>query len=117
MTENSGLSAPEEIVQAQLDAYNARDLALFLSFYLDSIEVFDSPDGQKVIDGKSSLNQTYSRLFADNPSLHCLVQSRIVSGLYVIDHEKVTGIRNGELITVVIYKIKDGAIEKVWFAK
>lgn len=95
----------ESVVQRQLDAYNARDLQSFLSFYSDDAKLYAYPD-QLVARGKTELSQRYSQRF-EAPQLHAEILSRMVMPPYVIDREYITGLPNGATVNaVVIYKIE-----------
>ena len=42
------------------------------------------------------MRDNYKKLFSDSPNLHCEILNRIVLGNTVIDHEKVSGVRDLE---------------------
>ena len=54
------MNTAEHIVQAQLDAYNARDLQAFVACYDEQIEVFRPPAAEPVIAGIAALAQHYA---------------------------------------------------------
>ena len=76
-------TGPEAIVQAQLEAYNARDLNAFLATYAEDAELFEHPS-KLLASGMAQLRERYAARFAD-PILHALVLKRIVMGNFVID--------------------------------
>jgi hypothetical protein len=45
---------PENVVQRQFEAYNARDLARFLAQYSDDIHAYRPPIAEPVIVGKQA---------------------------------------------------------------
>ena len=113
----AGLALPsaEELVQQQLDAYNARDIDAFLKPYADDVELYNFPN-QPISVGKERMRVSYGKLFKTSPDLHCELVDRMVMGNTVIDQERVT-FRKGEppLNAMAIYKIKDGKIAQVYF--
>lgn len=111
------LQAPIEVVQAQVDAYNQRDLERFLSFYADEAQIFDYPD-HLLMAGKDAMRERYRKLFEPAPQLHALILNRIAFDRFVIDRESVTGRADGKTIeAVAIYEIRDGRIVRVTFLR
>jgi hypothetical protein len=111
------LQASNEIVQAQVDAYNRHDLEGFLSFYADDAKIFDYPD-RPLFSGKDAMRERYRKLFEPAPQLRASILHRIAFDRFVIDQEKVTGRADGQVIEVVaIYEIKDGRIATVTFLR
>jgi hypothetical protein len=109
--------APAQIVQAQLDAFNRRDLDGFLSFYADDATIIDYPD-QVLAPGKDAMRDRYRKLFEPAPELHAAILNRIAFDRFVIDQQKVTGRADGQALeAVAIYEIKDGKIAKVTFLR
>jgi len=108
--------APNEIVQAQLDAYNRHDLETFLSLYADDAQIFDYPD-QPLMAGKDAMRERYRKLFDSSPQLHAAVLHRIVFYRFVVDQETVTGRQDGQIEAVAVYEIKDGRIVRVTFLR
>jgi hypothetical protein len=78
-------------VQAQLEAYNARDLERFLACYTPDVVIEDGA-GAVLMRGHAQMRGFYGPLFAQSPSLHCEVVQRIRLGGYVVDEEQVTGV-------------------------
>ena len=107
---------PREMAQAQLDAYNARDVDAFVACYAPDVVVSRLPSGKVLAEGRDALRATYGKLFADAPNLHCELTNRIVHGRCVVDHEEVTGFPGREWVrAVAIYEVEEGLIRKVWF--
>ena len=109
-------TGPEAIVQAQLEAYNARDLDAFLATYAENAELFEHPS-KLLASGMAQLRERYAARFAE-PNLHALVVKRIVMGNFVIDHEKVTRMfpaGPGTTDAVAMYEIEGQRIARVWF--
>ena len=106
---------PQDIVQQQVNAYNARDLEAFIATYSPDIKIYAHPDTLRG-SGHAEMRKTYGDLFKRVPKLHCEIVNRIVMGNFVIDQERVTGNPNGAVINAVaIYEVRDGLIQRVWF--
>lgn len=102
-------------VQAQLEAYNARDIDKFLEPYAEDVEVYDYPDQLRYV-GKETMRKNYDSFFRSTPDLYCELKNRIMIGDKVIDEESVTA--NGRIFhAVAIYEIKNGKITKVMFVR
>ena len=102
------------VVERQLAAYNARDLERFAATYSEDVTIYRMPSPQPAIQGRQQLREVYRQRFA-SPSLHAEIVSRIVLGNKVIDHERVTGIREQPLEALAIYEVSNGLIRTVWF--
>ncbi|MFF9867553.1 nuclear transport factor 2 family protein [Streptomyces sp. NPDC013953] len=110
--------SPEEIVDGQLAAYNARDLERFLGFYAEDVPVLAFPSGEVLADRSGpAFRERYAALFAASPDLHAELVSRVTHGRLVIDQERVTGFMGDEeRAAVAVYEVGPERIEKVWFA-
>jgi len=108
--------APTDIVQRQLNAYNARNIDAFLEPYADDIEFYDYPN-KPLGKGKESLRKLYTALFARFPGLHCELKAREVQGNIVIDQESVTGIGKSTIGGIVIYHVENNRIKKVYIVQ
>ncbi|CAB3661166.1 hypothetical protein LMG1866_00557 [Achromobacter ruhlandii] len=109
-------NAPADVVQRQLDAYNARDIDAFMSAWADDCLYYAFPD-TLLASGSAQIRQRHVERFQE-PDLHGRLVSRIVNGDMVVDQEVVT--RNfadgaGEIDVVAIYEVRDGRIAKAWF--
>jgi imidazolonepropionase-like amidohydrolase len=108
--------SPETVVQRQVEAYNARDIEAFLSFYADDVVIRHLPGGEIAWDSKDAMRPRYSKRFAENPELFCTITQRIVHGDWVVDHELVTGVKDRPRVrAVATYEVKNGLIQNVWF--
>src|SRR5205814_7492715 len=68
-----------DVVQRQLEAYNARDLERFVAAYGDGIRVFRLPSTQPALTGKAAFTEFYRGRFSV-PALHAEILARIVLG-------------------------------------
>jgi putative hydrolase of HD superfamily len=105
------------VVQAQLDAFNARDIDALLRAYAPDAEQF-ALHGERLAKGHDELRPRYLARFAE-PDLHARLLSRTVMGKFVTDLELIT--RNfpegvGTLEMLCIYEVVDGCIRRASFA-
>jgi hypothetical protein len=109
----------EKIAQAQLDAYNKRDLKAFIDLFAEDVCVYNFTDGSKTIEGKAACEVFYKNMFALSPQLHSTLINRIVFDNKAFDHESITGrFGNAEAYELVmIYEIKEEKIFKVTAVK
>jgi hypothetical protein len=109
------MTSPVEPVQRQLEAYNAHDLEGFVAQYTDDVQVFRPPASEPVLSGKDA----FARHYADNrftlPGLHAEILNRIVAGNIVVDHERITGLQEGAVEAVAVYRVDGERIRAVWF--
>jgi hypothetical protein len=106
---------PATIVQRQLDAYNAKDVAALVSIYADDAALYEHPD-KLLAKGAAALRERFAVRFQE-PNLHAALLHRLVAGDFVIDHERV--IRTfpegpGAIELVMIYEVKAGRITRAW---
>lgn len=106
---------PELVVQRQLDAYNARDLARFVACYADDVQLFRPPAPEAVMVGKAALAAHYATHRFNLPQLHAQLVNRMVFGNKVVDHERIRGVRDEPYEAAVVFEVKDTLISKVWF--
>ena len=116
MTANVTLSAAD-IVQAQLDAYNAQDLDAFCGFYAEDA-VLGTYNGDVATVGIAAIRARHAKLFAEFPQNQAERVNRIVVGANVIDHEQVLRAPGAESFQVAaIYTLAGGKIACVDFVK
>lgn len=108
-------ATPEQVVQKQLETYNARDLDGFMSTMGQEVALYNFSDGKLLAKGFENVQEIYKELFEKSPKLNSVLTNRIVLGDQVIDHETITG-RMGSanpIEFVVIYEVEDEKIVKV----
>lgn len=106
---------PEQIVQRQLDTYNARDIEGFMSLMSDEVSLYNLGDSKAISTGHKAVEAIYQNLFDKSPKLLSVLENRIVMGNIIIDHEKITGrMGNDEALELtVIYEIDGQKIHKI----
>jgi len=110
--------SPAMLAEAQLAAYNARDLDAFAACFAEDVEVYDFP-GVLSLSGRDAFRARFIERFKSE-DLEAIAVHRAVIGSRVIDHERVwlEGRTNSAPIDlVVIYTVRDGLIARVDFIK
>ena len=103
-----------KLVQRQLDAYNAHDLAAFVACYADDVEVWRMPSTEPSLRGIAALTEFYATERFTLAALHADLLNRIVVGSTVVDHERVHGVREAPFDAAVVYQVVGDRIRRVW---
>lgn len=105
-----------ELVQRQLDAYNARDADAFAACFSADVRCQRHPDEPPFLVGREALRTFYARERFTHAGLHAALLARLDLGERVIDHERVVGLPGGEREVAAVYERgDDGLIARVWF--
>jgi len=107
--------SPEQLAQAQLDAYNAKDLDAFCACYSPTVKVWHPPEAQPRLDGMAAFRERYAHGPFALPQVQAEVTQRLVLGNTVVDHEIVHGREGSPLQVAVVYRCKEGLIDEVFF--
>jgi len=113
--DDAKVRTPAEAAQAQLDAYNARDIEAFVTVYSEDVKIFNHPNHLR-FEGREELRRRYGPYFEKTLDLHADVTKRMVLGDTVIDYED--GTSNGEkwhAIAIYHVVLETGEIDRVWF--
>lgn len=110
-------TSPAAVVQAQLDAYNAKDIEALLRTYAPTAAHFEL-HGPLLARGHGQLRERFETRFTE-PDLHAQLVSRNVVGNLVVDVELIT--RNfpegpGTIEMLCIYEVVEGWIRQASFA-
>jgi hypothetical protein len=106
-----------DIAQKQLDAYNAQDLEIYVSFFTEDC-IVSGLNGTPTETSRDAIKIRYAKAFAQFPQNKAILKSRIAVGNTVIDHEMVVRAPGGEEFEIIaIYSFRDGLIARVDFAK
>ena len=104
-----------DVVQRQVDAYNARDLNAFIANFSDDVTIFRLPSREPSLTGKAALAAFYANERFNLPQLRADILARIAMGNKVIDHERIHGVRAAPFETAAVYEVIDGLISRAWF--
>jgi hypothetical protein len=109
---------PEQVAQALVDAFNAKDMDGILKTYSPDSVAHHLPSGEVFLKGHAEIKKKFSKMFEGDTKVKVEVVNRIVDGKFVIDKERITGTLKGETFEffgTVIYEITDGLIRKEWY--
>jgi hypothetical protein len=109
--------SPLAVVQAQLDAYNAKNIDALLATYAEDAQQFVL-HGERLAQGHAEMRPRFLARFAE-PDLHARLLSRKVVANVVVDCELIT--RNfpeglGTLEMLCVYEVSNGRIQRASFA-
>jgi hypothetical protein len=105
--------SPEDIVQRQLEAYNAHDLEAFVATYAEDATIFRMPASSPTMAAHAAIAQVYAKAFAQ-PGRHAEILSRMTLGNKVVDHERVTSDGAPTMEAVAVYEVHGERIASVW---
>jgi hypothetical protein len=120
MTANAGpkhaQDDAEDIVQRQLDAYNARDIDAFMALWADDARYFEHPF-TLLASGADEIRARHVARFKE-PNLFGRLVQRMAVGNKVVDQEIVTRTfpdGPGKVDVIAIYEVKELKIANAWF--
>lgn len=109
--------SPVDIVQVQLDAYNAQDLDRFCACFAPDAVLGDL-NSAVTHEGIAGVRQRYAALFAEHPENRADLLSRIAVGDVVVDEERISrGKGAAPFRALAIYTVKSGLIARVDFVR
>jgi hypothetical protein len=107
------MSMATAVADAQIEAYQAKDVGRFLSCYAGDAPVVLF-DGTPVFADKQVMREQYGKQFAGSPGLHLTIANRMTAGEFVIDEEHVSGMNFGdmpaEITALSVDRVADGKI-------
>jgi uncharacterized protein (TIGR02246 family) len=106
-----------EVVQAQLEAYNQRDLEAWLNTYSPDAEQYLLHAGE-LAKGRDAIRKRMEDRFKD-AKLHAKLIHRTTMENVVVDHELVTRTfpdGQGTVEMICVYEVEAGKIKKATFA-
>ena len=110
----------EDIVQRQLNAYNARDAVAFAATYAPDVSIRTLPETTDLMKGREALLAKYGEMFKQRPDSAVHITNHAVHGPFVIDQEEFVhrwDVTKTSFAGTAIYEVKDGLIQTVWFLK
>jgi hypothetical protein len=107
----------EQVIEAQLAAYNRRDPEAFAAAYAADAVVYDPPEQIRAA-GIEAIRKTYAKAFADLPGAKATITQRLVQGNFIVDREIVSGLPEGRFVSaIVVYEVRDGKIRRAWILR
>lgn len=108
--------SPTDVVKAQLDAYNAKDIEAFMAMWAEDAEIYAHPS-TLLARGHTEIRARHLIRFQE-PHLEAKLLHRMAVGNFVVDQERVTrdfpeGV--GEIEVMAMYEVVDEKITKAWF--
>lgn len=107
----------EDLVQRQVNAYNARDIDAFMACFSADCEIYEFETGKLLMKGEAAMRDRYGKMFKELKTLHCKIENRILIGNKVLDKELVISLASFPVHAVAVYEIKNGRIVKCWFIR
>lgn len=104
-----------QIINAQMEAFDNRDIENMMPLFSDDIKFYNFSDGKTIIDGLADCRKMYTELFNLSPKLRAEIISTIDFDNKVIVHEYIYG-RNGsveKMEQVIIFEINGEKINAI----
>lgn len=105
-----------DVVQAQVEAYNAQDLEAFCTLFAENCIIADL-NGPVTQQGRAQIRERYATMFAQYPQNKAHIIKRMAVGNVVIDHEDIVRSPELRLNAVAIYTVRDNLIQRVDFVR
>jgi len=108
------------VVDKQIEAYNARDIDAFSATYHDDMEIHTYFSGLRYR-GKDMLIEEYGKFFNSLSHLKATSLKRIVHDRFLVDHELsesssgTDGVIDRSIKVISVYEVVDGLIKRVTF--
>jgi uncharacterized protein (TIGR02246 family) len=101
---------PEEVVQRQVEAFNAHDVDAFVATYADDGVVVGGDGMDGPVQGRAALRKHYLERLAQ-PGLRATIERRVRMGRWVVDYEIVEN-ELGSTEAIAVYEVGDGVIKR-----
>jgi uncharacterized protein (TIGR02246 family) len=101
---------PEEVVQRQVEAFNAHDLEAFLATYAEDAVAAGGAGMDAPVHGRDALRAHYARRLAQ-PGLRATIEQRVRLGRWVVDYEIVEN-DAGSTPALAVYEVEGSFISR-----
>ncbi|KRE92475.1 hypothetical protein ASG87_00735 [Frateuria sp. Soil773] len=110
-------SRPDQVVQAQVAAYNAHDIEAFAACYADDVSIVDLSGKRPEVKGQAALRKAFAFLDKAPRDFGVDIVKRVVNGPVVIDLEHPHGLPPGKHApdSLAVYEVRNGKIARLWF--
>jgi len=78
------------------------------------VRVWRPPAPEPALAGKEAFAEFYRTERFNRPALHAQIVNRIVLGRRVIDHERISGVRDAPFEIAVVYEVAGDRIAAMW---
>jgi hypothetical protein len=105
----------EAVVQAQVDAFNARDIRAFMETYARDAMICEYP-AKLLMKGTDQIQEFYANKRFNDARFCATIVNRIVMDHIVIDHEQMSisfPEGPGGFEAIAVYEVRNGKIQKV----
>ncbi len=107
---------PVQVIDRQVEAYNAGDIDAFMATYHPDIEIAILPNAPHLI-GHAMVRALYVQRFAPDPRPKASILNRIVVDDCITDHERIDNFEGGVIEALVTYQVEAGLIRRVWMKR
>ncbi len=116
------MPTPEQVLTANIDAYNAHDLEAYLATFTPSA-TFGQLGGRTLLDSRDAMRGFYKQFFEARPSVRCEIRQRAVMGSFVVDLQEISdgaGAAQPPMRAMLISEVDpadpEGRIKRVWYS-
>jgi hypothetical protein len=108
-------TSPTAVVQQLGDAFNRRDWQALGALIADSIVYHQIGDTVVRRQSRADFLNDIRKFVGANPQEHRAVLNRIVTGRFVADHERATGLADGRPREAIdVFEVRDGRVVSEW---
>lgn len=104
------------VADAQLAAYNRRDMEAYLALFHADAVLVNLPDQTVIAQGLEAIRALYEARFA-MPGLRCVVHEKSEIGNIAIDRETVHTDGNSPVDILAMYEVAEGRIMRIFFVR
>jgi uncharacterized protein (TIGR02246 family) len=112
----SASAAARAVANAQLVAYNDRDMAAYLALFHDDAVLINLPGQEVIATGLDEIRAMYTARFV-TPGLRCVVYHRSEIGPIAIDRETVHTDGQPAVDILAMYEVIDHKIKRIFFIR
>ena len=112
----SASQSARAVADAQLIAYNGRDMEAYLALFHADAVLINLPDQIVIAQGLEAIRTLYEARFA-TPGLRCVVHEKSEIGSIAIDRETVYTDGNSPVDILAMYDVIEGRIKRIFFVR
>lgn len=104
------------VADAQLEAYNSKDLDAYCALFHDGAVLVNLPSQEVIAEGIAAIREMYTARF-QTPGLRCEVHHRSEIGNIAIDRETVHTDGNAPVDILAMYEVTESKIARIFFVR